>query len=33
MARKWVYEREKEKKQKIWNRLHEKDQETEDMVA
>ena len=32
MARKWVYEREKEKKQKIWNRLHEKDQETEDMV-
>lgn len=32
MARKWVHEREKEKKQKIWNRLHEKDQVTENMV-
>ena len=32
MVRKWVHEREKEKKQKIWTRLHEKDQKTEDMV-
>ena len=32
MARKWAYEREKEKKVKIWNHLHEEDEKTEDMV-
>ena len=32
MARKWAYEREKEKKSKIWNHLHEEDEKTEDMV-
>ena len=32
MAHKWAYEREKEKKAKIWNRLHEEDEKTEDMV-
>ena len=32
MVRKWAHEREKEKNRKIWNRLHEEEQATEDMV-